>query len=371
MIPLVDLKAQYEGIRQEIQEAIERVITNCAFIQGREVEAFEQAFADLHQAKHCIAVSSGTSALHASLLAAGIGPGDEVIVPVNTFIATAEAVQHCGARPVFVDMSAADYCIDPDKIEPAITPKTKAVIPVHLYGQPAEMDRIMAIAAQHALMVLEDCAQAHDAEYRGRKVGTFGRAGTFSFYPAKNLGAYGEGGGILTNDDDLADHLRKLRSHGSVVKYVHHFTGYNYRMHGIQGAILAAKTKHLPAWTKARRKVAELYRSAIADLPVVVSAEKPEVTHVYHLFVVRVENRDGVLGAMHRNGIGCGIHYPHPLHMTPAFDGLGYRAGDFPVAETAAAEILSLPLYPEMTPGMVDRVVESLKTALGEPAVRE
>jgi len=363
-VPLVDLKAQYVQIRAEIHEALDRVMESTAFIQGPAVKDFEEAFAAYHGAKQCVATSCGTSALHVALLAMGIRPGDEVIVPVNTFIATAEAVSHCGARPVFVDMSEEDYCIDPAKIEAAITPRTRAITPVHLYGQPAEMEAVLAIAKSRNLMVLEDCAQAHDAEYKGRKVGTFGRAAAFSFYPAKNLGAYGEGGAILTNDDEIARVARMFRDHGAAKRYHHEFIGYNYRMHGFQGAVLGVKLKYLAKWTDARRQAAAKYRAALVELPVRLPNEKPHVRHVNHLFVVRVRDRGAVMKALLEKGVDCGIHYPIPLHLSGAYASLGYKRGDFPVAEAAADEILSLPMYPELTDDLIDYVVEALRPAL-------
>ncbi|MBM4019315.1 MAG: DegT/DnrJ/EryC1/StrS family aminotransferase [Planctomycetes bacterium] len=363
-IPLVDLKTQYMQIRDEIHEALDRVMDSAAFIQGAAVRNFEEAFAAHHGTKHCVATSCGTSALHVALMALGVRPGDEVIVPVNTFIATAEAVSHSGAQPGFVDMFENDYCIDPAKIEQAITPRTKVIIPVHLYGQPAELDEIISIARKHGLAVLEDCAQAHDAEYKGRKVGTFGQAAAFSFYPAKNLGAYGEGGAILTNDDEIARVARMLRDHGSAARYHHDFVGYNYRMHGFQGAVLGVKLKYLTQWTEGRRRAAATYRQALRNLPVGLPSEKAHVRHVYHLFVVRVKDRAKVMNALLQKGVECGIHYPIPLHLSGAYAPLGYKKGDFPVAVAAAAEILSLPMYPELTDGIIEYVTEALRPAL-------
>ena len=360
-IPFVDLKAQYRQIKDEVHAALAEVMSNTAFVLGDAVKKFEEAFAAHHGAAHCVAVSSGTSALHVAMLAMGIEPGDEVIVPVNTFIATAEAVSHCGARPVFVDIRDSDYCIDPDKIAQAVTSKTKAVIPVHLFGQPAEMDEVLAAAAQHGLMVLEDCAQAHDAEYKGRKVGTFGVAGAFSFYPGKNLGAYGEGGAVLTNDERPAAKMRMYRDHGSARKYYHDFVGYNYRMHGFQGAVLGVKLGHLVDWTDQRRRAAETYVRVLADMPVGLRPAKTHVRHVYHLFVIRVKDRDKVMAALKDKGVATGIHYPIPLHLTGAYADLGGKKGDFPVAEAAAEEIVSLPMYPELADEMIEYVAACLK----------
>ena len=360
-IPFLDLKAQYIQIKDEVHAALNQVMETSAFVLGEAVKNFEEAFAAHHGAQYGVATSCGTSALHVALLAMGVGPGDEVIVPVNTFIATAEAVSHCGAKPVFVDMDEKDYCIDPQKIARAITPRTKAVIPVHLYGQPAEMDRILAVAAEHGLKVLEDCAQAHDAEYKGRKVGTFGVAGAFSFYPGKNLGAYGEGGAVLTNDEALAAKIRMLRDHGSAKKYYHDMVGYNYRMHGFQGAVLGVKLKYLVAWTDARRRVAQRYEQLLSGHDVLVKPAKPHVRHVYHLFVIRVMNRDKVIKELKEKSVATGIHYPIPLHLTGAYANLGYKQGDFPLAEAAADRILSLPIYPELTEEMIDYVAAQLK----------
>ena len=363
-VPFVDLKSQYQALQTEIRPALERVMRDTAFVLGPAVSDFETGFAAHHGAPHCVAVSSGTAALHVALLAMGAGAGDEVIVPVNTFIATAEAVSHCGATPVFVDMADGDFCIDPDRIERAITRRTKAIVPVHLYGQPAEMDAIVDIARDHGLKVLEDCAQAHDAEYKGTKVGTFGHAAAFSFYPGKNLGAYGEGGAVLTNDRELTETMRMLRDHGSARKYHHDFVGYNYRMDGFQGAVLGVKLKHLAEWTGDRRRAAEKYREVLADLPIEVPQEKSHVRHVYHLFVVRTPQRDRAIEELKQRQVATGIHYPIPLHLSGAYQDLGYRRGDFPVAESAADRILSLPMYPELTAEMIDHVADSLRLVL-------
>lgn len=355
-VPFLDLKAQYSQIKDEVHSALNKVMENTDFVLGDAVKDFEMAFGAHHGAENCMAVSSGTSALHVALLAMGIGPGDEVIVPANTFIATAEAVSHCGAKPVFVDICETDYCIDPTKIEAAVTRNTKAVIPVHLYGQPAEMDEILAVAHKHRLKVLEDCAQAHDAEYKGRKIGTFGCAGAFSFYPGKNLGAYGEGGTVITNDAGIADKIRMLRDHGSPKKYHHDSVGYNYRMHGFQGAVLGVKLKYLVGWTDSRRRVAAKYRKVLKGLPIQIKSPKDHVRHVYHLFIIRMKNRDSVIRALKAKGVACGIHYPFSLHLTGAYEHLGYKRGDFPVSEGLADEILSLPIYPELTDEMIEYI---------------
>jgi dTDP-4-amino-4,6-dideoxygalactose transaminase len=360
-VPFVDLKTQYLQIKDEIRAALDIVLENTSFILGKQVEDFEKAFAAHHGAKHCVATACGTSALHVALMAAGIKPGDEVIVPANTFIATAEAVSHCGARPVFVDCSAKDFNIDSSKISVAVTAKTKAIIPVHLYGQPAEMDEVLKVAKQHNLKVVEDCCQAHDAHYRNKMVGTFADGGAFSFYPGKNLGAYGEGGAFLTNDDAAASLARMVRSHGSAKRYHHDIVGYNYRMHGFQGAVLGVKLKYLKGWTDNRRRVAAKYRELLAGTNLRLPDEKEYVRHVYHLFVIRVKDRAKVMTALTENGIESGIHYPVPLHLTPAYANLGYKKGAFPVTEAAAEEILSLPMFPEMTSEQITRVASCLK----------
>lgn len=361
-VPFLDLKEQYSGIKSEIQTALQEVLDSTAFVLGPAVERFERAFAAYHGAKHCIAVSCGTSALHASLLAMGIGVGDEVIVPANSFFATAEAVSLCGARPIFADVCEDDYCIDPAQIAAVASRATKAVIPVHLYGQPARMDEILGVARDLHLQVLEDCAQAHGAEYRRGKVGTFGSAGAFSFYPGKNLGAYGEAGAVLTNDDEICRRIRAIREHGQGRKYHHDVVGHNYRMDGFQGAVLNVKLQYLDSWTEKRRRVANRYRSGLEGWPGKLPSERQDARHVYHLFVVRVKNRDTVRAALEGCGVATGIHYPVPLHLTGAYSGLGHVTGDFPVAEGLAADLVSLPIYPELGDMMIDHVVDSLRS---------
>lgn len=362
-VPLVDLKGQYNQIKGEIHAALDQIMESSSFIHGKAVEDFEQAFAAHHHARWCVATASGTAALHVALLAMGIGASDEVIVPVNTFIATAEAVSHCGARPIFVDVCQRDYCMDPKKISAAVTPRTKAIIPVHLYGQPAEMDEIMHVAREHGLKVLEDCAQAHDAQYKGKMVGTFGEAGAFSFYPGKNLGAYGEGGAIVTDNDEIARLARLLRNHGSSRKYQHDMVGFNYRMHGFQGAVLGVKLKYLRQWTDQRRWAAGQYREALAGANLGLAEDKEYARHVYHLFVVRVKDRARACAALTDSGVDWGIHYPIPLHLTGAYASLGYRKGDFPITEAAAEEILSLPLFPELAAETIERISACLRKA--------
>lgn len=370
MIPFLDLKAQYAEIRDEVEPAVLDVMANCQYVLGPTVAGFEGAFAEYCGARHCVGVNSGTTALHLALLAAGIQPGDEVITVASTFIATTAAIRYAGAIPVFVDVDPDTWCMDPDAIAAAVTPRTKAVMPVHLHGRVADMTRINAIAADHELTVIEDAAQAHGAEHAGRRAGSFGRAAGFSFYPGKNLGAYGEGGATVTDDDALAHRLRVLRDWGQEEKHHHVVQGYNARMDGIQGAVLAIKLRRLDAWTEARRRHAGRYRALLGDaafadaglrLP---APEGPGERHVYHVFSVRVPNRDRVQQALGEAGIGTNIHYPVPVHLQPAHADLGYRAGDLPVSEALAAEFLSLPMFAELTDRQVDQVAEVLKTAL-------
>jgi dTDP-4-amino-4,6-dideoxygalactose transaminase len=360
-IPLVDLKAQYRSIQSDIDAAIRRVVENTSFILGKEVQAFEQAFAQYCGADHCIGVSSGTAALHLALRAAGIGPGDEVITSPFTFVATAEAIWMAGARPVFVDIHPRYYCIHPDLIERAITPRTKAIMPVHLYGQPADMGPIMDIARRHQLLVIEDAAQAHGAEYHGRRTGTLGDIAGFSFYPGKNLGAYGDAGAVVTNNAELAERVRMLRDHGRRSKYEHEILGYGERLDALQAAILAAKLPHLEAWTERRRALAHRYHQLLAGVPVELPEEMPGTRMVYHIYAIRTSHRDALLQHLNAQGIGAGIHYPIPLHLQPSLRYLGYQPGDFPEAERASQEVLSLPLYPEMTDEQQDMIVEAIR----------
>jgi dTDP-4-amino-4,6-dideoxygalactose transaminase len=364
MIPLVDLKAQYATIKPEVDAAIQAVVDSAAFINGPQVRAFEEAFAAFCGARHAVGVQSGTAALHLALMACDVGPGDEVIVPSMTFIATAEMIGRLGARPVFVDVDPRTCNLDPGALEKAVTPRTRAVIPVHLYGQPAEMDAILAIARRNGLRVIEDAAQAHGAEYRGRRVGTLGDVAVFSFYPGKNLGAYGDGGALVTNDGNVAEQVRLLHNHGRRSKYTHEKEGFNYRLDTLQAAVLEAKLPHLDAWTIARRHNAELYRQYLSGLPVELPYEAPHVRSVYHLFVIRVTRRDEVLAHLRANGVGAGVHYPIPLHMQPAYEYLGAQPGDLPVSWAAAQEILSLPMYPELTEEQIQQVVDTLRRAL-------
>ncbi len=360
VIPYLDLAAQYRGIKSEIRAAMDRVLDTNAYILGPEVKAFEEAFAAAHDVRHAVAVNSGTSALHLALLALGVGPGDEVITTPFTFIATVAAIGYTGATPVFVDIDPGSFTLDPSKIEAAITPKTKVIMPVHLYGQPADMDPILAVAKRHGLHVVEDAAQAHLAEYKGRKVGSFGAIACFSFYPGKNLGAYGEGGAAVTNDDRYAATMRALRDWGQTERYRHAMKGYNYRMDGLQGAVLGVKMPHLDAWTEGRRRVAAAYREQFEPAGVALPKEMPYARHVYHVYAIRVADRAAAQRALQEAGIQTGIHYPIPVHLQEAWAELGYRRGDFPHAEQAADEVLSLPIYAELTDEQVARVASAV-----------
>ena len=364
-VPYFDLKAQYGLLRDEILEALDRVSQNASFILGEEVEHFESAFAEYCQAKHCIALNSGTSALHLALLTGGIGAGDEVITTANTFIATAEAIAYTGATPVFVDIHPATANLDPERIEPAITKRTRAIIPVHLYGRPANLDSIVEIAARHRLLVIEDACQAHGARYAGKRVGGFGHAAAFSFYPGKNLGAYGEGGALTTNDDDVASIARSLRSHGESTRYLHKYVGYNYRMDGFQAAVLNVKMKYVDQWTDKRQACAELYRRLLHDAEVRLPEDPAGAECVYHLFVAYVENRDRVRAELEKMGVQTAVHYPKPVHLQEAFAHLEQGQGSLPFTERASEQVLSLPLFPEMTEEQVSYAAHCLSEAAG------
>ena len=359
-VPYFDLKMQYAAIRQEILDAVDRVCQNASFILGEEVTRFEQEFAEYCGVKHCVALNTGTSALHLALLAAGIGPGDEVITSPNTFIATAEAISYTGARPVFVDIDPATANIDPQAVEKVVTLHTRAIIPVHLYGRPVDLDAILAIAERHKLTVIEDACQAHGARYKGQRIGGFGKAAAFSFYPGKNLGAYGEGGSLTTNDDSVAKLVRTLRDHGQVARYYHDYVGYNYRMDGFQGAVLRVKLKHLDAWTARRLEICRLYRRLLAGAPVGIPQDPPQTEPVYHLFVVYVDNRDAVRSELEKRGVATAIHYPVPVHLQKAYAGLGHRPGSFPNTERACARVFSMPLFPEMTNEQAEYAAKTL-----------
>lgn len=363
-IPLVDLKAQYDSIRPDIDAAIQRVIDATAFIMGPEVTAFEQAFAAYCGAKHAIGVSSGTAALFLNLIGYGIGPGDEVITTPFTFFATGEAISQAGARPVFVDIDPHTYNLDPALIEAAITPYTRAIMPVHLYGQPAHMEPINAIAQAHGLKVIEDAAQAHGSRYNGQRAGSLADAACFSFYPSKNLGCYGDGGAVVTDDDKLAERVRLLRDHGRTSKYEHSELGYGHRLDGIQAAILAAKLPHLDAWNGSRRQRAARYAELLADTPIVTPAHLPQTEPVYHCYVVRVPEREAILKQLQAAGIGVGVHYPIPLHLQPAYRHLELERGSYPLSEQAAEQVITLPIYAEMSDEQQDEVVAAIKAAL-------
>ena len=361
MIPFVDLKAQYASIKDEIGPAIQGIIENCQFTLGAEVGAFEKEFAAYCQAEYGVGVNSGTSALHVALLAAGVGPGDEVITVPFTFVATVAAIYYTGARTVFVDIDPRTFTMDVTALEAAITPKTKAILPVHLYGQAADMDPILDIAKQHGLVVIEDAAQAHGSEYKGRRAGSMGDMGCFSFYPGKNLGAYGEGGMVVTNNPEYARTMRMLRDWGAEKKYEHVLKGYNYRLEGIQGAVLRVKLRHLEAWTKARRSAASRYDKLLAGTGISTPEAMSYARHVYHIYAIRTRHRHAWQEALQAQGIQTGIHYPIPVHLLAAYADLGYKAGDFPHSEQAANEVLSLPMFPELSAAQSSAVCDALK----------
>ena len=364
-VPFLDLKVQYESIHDEITTGLQQVLDNTAFAGGPFVEKFEKDFASFCGCKFAVGVSSGTTALWAVLSALGIGPDDEVITTPNTFIATAEAISCCGAKPVFVDINEQTYNLDPDNLESVITPKTKAVIPVHLFGQMADMDRIMQIAQKYGLFVIEDACQAHGAEYKGQRAGSFGDAGCFSFYPGKNLGAYGEAGAIVTNNDKLAERIRMFRDHGQVKKYYHSIIGWNARMDGFQGVVLSVKLKHLSVWNEMRRKNAQLYNKLLADEDAVITPLETDLTrHIYHIYAIRVKNRDELINVLAQENIFCGIHYPVPIHLQDAYKFLGYRTGSFPVTEKCVKELVSLPMFPELSREQIEKVTHEIKSFL-------
>jgi len=361
-VPFLDLKAQYASIKDEIDDAIAQVIDSCAFAGGPFVEKFEQEFAHFCGSKHAVGVGSGTEALWLSLLALGIGRGDEVITVPNTFIATAEAISLCGAQPVLVDIDEKSYNMDVSQIETAITERTKAIIPVHLFGQMADMDPIMEIAKRHGLFVIEDACQAHGAEYRGKKAGTIGDAGCFSFYPGKNLGAYGDAGALITNNTELAQKTRTLRDHGQIKKYHHDVVGWNSRMDGLQGAVLSIKLKHLTRWNESRRNNAKLYTELLSETgQVITPIETDYAKHVYHVYAVRVKNRDVTIKKLSENEINAAIHYPIPVHLQAAYHDLPKKNGAFPKAELCASEFVSLPMFPELSHAQIIYVTEVIK----------
>jgi dTDP-4-amino-4,6-dideoxygalactose transaminase len=363
-VPLVDLQAQYATIRDEVEPAMLAVLERCDFVLGEAVESFEVNFAAYCQATHAVGVDSGISALELILRAWGIGAGDEVITPANSFIASASAISFTGATPVLVDVAPDTYLMTADAVERAITPRTRAIMPVHLYGQPVDMQPIMALAEAHGLKVIEDACQAHGARYQGRRVGSLGHAAAFSFYPGKNLGAYGDGGIVVTRDASLAARVRELRNYGQREKYCHVSLAYNRRLDTLQAAVLEVKLRHLDHWNARRAAVAARYREQLADLPLQLPAVMPNREHVYHLFVLQVDHRDEVLAQLKYQGIGAGIHYPIPIHLQPAYAELGYSRGSMPAAETAAGRLLSLPVYPEITDEQVEYVAATLRSIL-------
>lgn len=360
-IPYLDLPAQMRPLRKEIDAAIARTLDNCSFCLGPDVVQFEKDFARYCGAAHCVAFNSGTSALHIALLLLGVKQGDEVISTPSTFVATSWAISYVGAKPVYVDVDDATFNLDPALVEKAITPRTKAILPVHLYGHPVDLDPLLAISRKHNIPLVEDAAQAHAARYKGKMIGTFGVMSCFSFYPGKNLGAYGEGGALVTNDAALAQRARSLREHGSTQRYYHDEVGFNYRMEGIQGAVLGVKLKHLDAWTKERRRVAHRYHELLAQTPLQLPREASWAESAYHLYVVRHPQRDALKKHLEDNKVGCALHYPLPLHLQKCYAELGYKPGSFPVAEKAARECLSLPIYPELTDAQIQRVAEVIK----------
>jgi len=364
-IPFVDLKTQYLNIKKEIDKKISFLINNSAFILGEDLERFEKEFSEFCNIEYCIGVSSGTDALIIALRALGIGYGDEVITVPNTFIATVEAISLVGAIPIFVDVNEEDYNINVNLIKEKITDRTKAIIPVHLFGQPADMRSIIDIAGENGLYVVEDACQAHGAEFEKEKAGTFGNIGCFSFYPAKNLGAYGDGGAVVTNDKKLYRKMLAMRSHGEVEKNKHQIIGSTNRLDNLQAGILRVKLKYLNQWNEKRRENALIYRKYLSGLGVIIPEELEGRKHIYHLFVIRVKNRDKVEKELSSRGIATGIHYPTPIHLQNAYKFLGYKKGDFPVSEAAAEEVLSLPMFPELTEDQIKYVCESLKEVIG------
>ena len=364
-LPLVELRAQYAALREEVAQALQEVVASTLFILGPKVAEFEEAFAAYTGTRYCVGVNSGTSALHLALICADVGAGDEVITVPMSFISTSWAISYVGATPVFVDVDAATYTIDVAQVERKITRKTKALLPVHLYGQPADMEPLLEINERHGIPIIEDAAQAHGAAYFGKRAGAFGVCGCFSFYPAKNLGAYGEGGAVVTNDPQIDARLRALRHHAQSERYYHDELGFNYRMDGFQGAVLSIKLKYLEEWTEQRRLLAARYKERLADLPLQLPAEAPDRRHVWHLFVILHPERDRIRRELEARGILSSLHYPVPIHLQKAYRHLGHRPGDFPVTEKISRECLTLPLFPEMTAPQQDRVIEALHEILG------
>jgi dTDP-4-amino-4,6-dideoxygalactose transaminase len=359
-VPLLDLAAQFANLRDDVLQALSDVAGSATYVLGPKVVDFERAFAGYIGAKHCVAVNSGTSALHLALLGAGVRPGDEVITTPMTFIATCWAISYVGGTPVFVDVDPITYTMNVEQIEQRITPRTRALLPVHLYGQPADLTPLLEIADRHGIPLIEDAAQSHGARYRGRTVGGLGLCGCFSFYPGKNLGAYGEGGAVVTDDDAIAKRLRALRDHAQEQRYHHSEIGFNYRMDAFQGAVLNLKLQYLDEWTRSRRLLASRYVDFLEGLPLSLPVEAPGREHVWHLFVVLHRERDRIRQELQSRGIHTGLHYPVPVHLQPAYKSLGHAPGEFPVAERVASECLTLPLFPEMTVSQQDRVIEAV-----------
>jgi dTDP-4-amino-4,6-dideoxygalactose transaminase len=363
-VPFVDLSAQYQSIQEEVDEAIAQVLAKGDFILGEAVELFEGEFADYCQVKHGVGVDSGTSALELTLRAYDIGPGDEVITAANTFIATVLAISYTGATPVLVDIDPESYNLDPDRIEEVITARTRAIVPVHLYGQPANMDPIMEIARRRHLVVIEDAAQAHGARYKGRRAGSLADAAAFSFYPAKNLGAYGDGGMVVTNDPEIAHSLKMLRNYGQSQKYHHQLRGFNRRLDTLQAAVLRIKLNYMDQWNAARRQHAQRYNQLLSESALALPVEADGCESVYHLYVVRAENRGQLQEDLLKAGISTGIHYPIPIHLQPAYADLGYQKGDFPISEAFSEQILSLPIYPELPRSAIEQTVAAIEASL-------
>jgi dTDP-4-amino-4,6-dideoxygalactose transaminase len=370
-VPFLDLKVQYRSIKDEIDTAIQKVLDNTAFILGPSVSEFEKEFAKMHNVNYCLGTSSGTDGNHLALWSLGIKFGDEVIIPANTFIATAWGATLCGAKPVFVDCNSHSYNIDHDKVEKSITEKTKAIVAVHLYGQSADMDELKKISEKYNIHLVEDAAQAHLSEYKGRKVGGFSEVTSFSFYPGKNLGAYGEAGAVVTNNEDIYLRIKKLREHGQSKKYYHESFGHNYRMEGIQGAVLGVKSRFIEKWTSQRRRVAEMYREQLGNIEqIVLPVELPNHKHVYHLYVVKVnvggdqknqETRNKLQAYLQEHKISTGLHYPVPLHLQDCFNYLGYKHGDFPETEKLAESGISLPMFPELSDEQIEYVANTFR----------
>jgi dTDP-4-amino-4,6-dideoxygalactose transaminase len=372
MIPFLDLKSQYAIIGPDLEAAVIDVLRRGDYVLGSSVASFERNFAAYCGAKEAVALNTGTSALHLALLALDIGPGDEVITVPATFVATIAAIRYANARPVLVDIDPETWTMDPAQLEKAITPRTKAILPVHLHGRLANMAAIRGIADRHGLPVVEDAAQAHGAEADGKRAGTFGVIGCFSFYPGKNLGACGEGGGIVTNEPRLAQKVRQLRDWGQTAKYNHDVQGFNYRMDGIQGAVLDVKLRHLPKWTSRRQAAARLYDTTLSGMKVGIPRPASGLEHVYHVYAIRTPARDAVQAKLHAAGVMTNIHYPRPVHLQKAHADLGYRAGDFPISEALASETLSLPMYPEISAVQIEQVCDALgKAFAGRPEESE